>query len=155
MTARPATSTARVRRQTGAVTRHRGASPSCGHELGTLHRERHNNHGQRGAWEQHHHALDRKESRRTGQDNRSHVRGHVDAGIRRAVRYRDDIAVAGNEALLLPGFQAPAGALSLPFPSAAQLGPPQVVAPPPLTLRPTEPRRVVGPPNEWPITPRR
>jgi hypothetical protein len=38
---------------------------------------------------------------------------HVDIGFRRAVRYRDDIAAAGDEASLLPGFQAPAGALSV------------------------------------------
>src|SRR5258705_462173 len=35
---------------------------------------------------------------RTGQDNRSDVRDHVDAGFRRAVRHCDDIAAAGDEA---------------------------------------------------------
>jgi len=85
--------------------------------------------GQRGAWEQHHHALDRKESGRTGQENRSYVSGHVDAGFRQTVRYHDDVAAAGDEARLLPGFQAPAGALSLPSPPAAEFGRRQVGAP--------------------------
>jgi hypothetical protein len=40
--------------------------PSCGHELGPFHCRRHHDNGQRCAWEQHDHALDRKESGRSG-----------------------------------------------------------------------------------------
>jgi hypothetical protein len=82
----------------------------------------HDDHSQRCAWEQHHHALDRKESGRAGQPNRSYIRGHVDTGFRRAVGYRDDIAATGDEARRLPGFQAPAVALSLPSLPSAELG---------------------------------
>jgi hypothetical protein len=31
----------------------------------------------------------------TGQDNRSYVRGHVDAGLRDPIRYRDDVTTSG------------------------------------------------------------
>jgi hypothetical protein len=65
----------------------------------------------------------------------------------RAVRHRDDIAAAGDEARLLPGFQAPGGALSLPSPPSAELGRRQVRAPAWLTAQPFERRRLVERPD--------
>jgi hypothetical protein len=49
--------------------------------------------------------------------------------------YRPVVAAAGDEALLLPGFQTQAGVLPLPSPAAAEFGRRQVGAPAQLTAR--------------------
>jgi hypothetical protein len=91
-----------------------------------------------------------KKAARTGQENRSYVRGHLDAGFRRTVRYHDDVA-AGDEARLLPGFQAPAGALSLPSPPAAEFGRRQAGAPAWLTAQPFKRGHIIEGPDGFDI----
>src|SRR5258708_13276520 len=55
--------------------------PSCGHQLGGLHGDRHADHGHRRSRKQDHHAADREPSRGTGQGNGGDIGRHVDCAL--------------------------------------------------------------------------